>query len=70
MELEKQKELEETFKSMLLQLGITNFESKTALKYQSFFFNGINVALNTVPPLWGVCLMLGRSIINEREKER
>lgn len=61
--------IEENFKQITEQLDIKP-NTKTYGKYQGLFFSGAIAAIGETPPLWGICLLSGRSIIEERNKNK
>lgn len=67
--IEEQKKIENDFEQSLKELGITNYESKVALKYQLFYFRGVLSRLQELPPFWIVCITTGRSILVTRANQ-
>lgn len=63
---EEQQRIEDRF----IELAKTNFFKVGSVKYkdaQVAYFQGAMTALNEVPVLWGICMMSGRDIIQERK---
>lgn len=61
--------VEKHFEDITTQLDIKP-GSKTYKKYQALFFKGAIAALGEIPVVWGVCLMSGREIIEERKSKQ
>lgn len=65
---EQKQTIEKDFESAMKSLGHTP-RSKTYRKFHGLYFSGASKALEAIgyaiPPIWTICLMTGRDIIEE-----